>query len=90
MFFPLPKISDEEEWSDSLCSIESGSCFIIWGGWFDDLLMYSRVSLGFLNGEKESVSRLRVKSRKSTECRPVTISMSKPRFLKSFTTFFLN
>ena len=37
-----------EELLDNLSSIESGRCFIIWGGWFEEVWIYNKLSFGFL------------------------------------------
>ena len=55
-----------EELLESLSSIESGGCLIIWGGWFEEVWMYSKLSIGFLEGLYLLFVRLNVTSKKFT------------------------
>ena len=63
------KISCLQEFFDSLSEMEFGNCFMIYGGWFDDERMESRLSLGFLYGLEVPFPRFTVTSRKSTSLR---------------------
>ena len=57
LFFSL------EELLDNLSSIECGRCFIIWGGWFEEVWIYSKLSFGFLWGLYVLFARLNVASK---------------------------
>ena len=51
---------------------------MIFDGWFDDVLIYVRLSFGFLNGTSVLFVKLKVTPKKSTSCKLVTISILKP------------
>ena len=52
-----------EELLDNLSSIECGRCFIIGGGWFEEVWIYSKLSFGFLRGLYVLFARLNVASK---------------------------
>ena len=57
------KIFSLEDMLDILLLMDSGIRFLIIGGWFDCVLMYVGVSLGFLYGWYVPLFRLRVMSK---------------------------
>ena len=87
--FDSSKTCLQDELLFNLLLIDVGNCFITWGGWFDDVLMYSKESLGFLYGRYVPFCKLKVTSRKSTIFRFVWISILNPTSLKTYMIFFL-
>ena len=78
-----------EELLDNLSSMEFGRCFIIWGGWFEEVWIYRKLSFGFLQGLFVLFARLNVTFKKFTIFKLASISILKPLSLNNFITFFL-
>ena len=67
-----------EEFLDKRSLIIFGNWLIICGGWFEDLLIYTNKSFGFLRGLYVPLFKLNVMSQKSTILRLLSTSMAKP------------
>ena len=69
--------------------MELASCLIIWGGWSKDVLMYNKLSLGFLYVVYKPVINFNVTPKNSTFLRLVFILSWNPTYLNIFMTIFL-
>ena len=68
---------------------ECGSCRVMEGGWFDNLLMYSGSSLGFRYGLYLPFDRSSVRSRKFTHLMFVWAVILRPKLSKMVVNSFL-
>ena len=86
--FDISKTCLFEELFDKRLLIDVGSCFIICGGWFHEVLTHSSWSFDFLHGLHVPSNKLNATSKKSTICKFVFISILTPAFLKISIMFF--
>ena len=63
------KISTLNEFLESLLAVDVGNCLIIWGGWLEEVLTYSKLLIGFLYSLYVPLDRLKVISRNSMTLR---------------------
>ena len=97
MLFDALKASSSIDATEILFSIILGSCFLMEGGWFECLLMYVVLVLGFVYTWYLPDIRSSEMSRKFVELAAISIVMLKPAFLNIFylikvgaTRFFYN